>query len=212
MEWILLQGNGTADPVGAVQGFWDDYGTRIKTLSMWAGGILVYGLLVNAFYQIISKRVMFARKERNGEVHVGGPGAGFVYLMVFPLFSFLFFILLSAALIFLGGDDGRATTTVFTLAMAIVLAVRVAAYLSEPTSHDIAKMLPLGLLGVFLVDASLVTDYGPAFARLLEIFDHVKLLGVYLLIVVVVEYLLRSVFLAVRASRRHRGLRPAREA
>jgi hypothetical protein len=200
MDLLLLQGNST-DPIGAVQGFWDDNGDAILTLLKWAIGILVYGLLVNAFYQVISRRVMFAQKDENGQRRVGGPGRGFLYLLMFPLISFLFFLLLSGALMYLG-DAEQDPVLVLTLSMSLVLAVRVAAYFNEPTSHDLAKMLPLGFLGVFLVRANVEASQTviESLRRVMHVFDDMTLVLLYFGIVVIVEYMSRAVFLVVQAS------------
>lgn len=184
----------------ALREFWANNGDAIETLGIYAGGILVYALLVNFFYQIISKRVMFGGTSVDGEVRVGGPLHGFLYLFLFPAFSFAFFLLLSVALIFLGPED-QDSRLIFTLAMAVVLAVRVAAYFSEATSHDVAKMLPLGLLGVVLVTAELA-NFADSVQRLLEMWDHIGLILLYFGVVIVVEYLLRSVYLILHVTRR----------
>ncbi len=187
---------------GAAQSFWQQNGGAIETLGVYAAGILLYALAVNFFYQIISKRVMFGAKETDGQVHVGGPLHGFIYLIFFPLFSFGFFLLLSVALIFLGGDDQTLSLT-FTLAMAVVLAVRISAYFSESTSHDVAKMLPLGLLGVILVQAE-TADIRGSIARLGTIVDFADLVALYFGIVVIVEYLLRTLYLLIKIVRNDR--------
>ncbi len=184
----------------ALQEFWANHGDAIETLTIFGGGILVYALLVNFFYQIISKRVMFGGTSVDGEVRVGGPLHGFLYLIMFPAFSFAFFLLLSVALIFLGPND-QDSRLIFTLAMAVVLAVRVAAYLSEATSHDVAKMLPLGLLGVVLVTAEL-GNFRDSVQRLGEMWDHIGLVALYFGIVVVTEYMLRSVWLIAHVAKR----------
>ncbi len=181
------------------QNFWQQNGGAIETLATYGAGILVYALAVNFFYQIISKRVMFGAREKDGQVSVGGPLHGFLYLIFFPLFSFGFFLLLSVSLIFLGGSDQDLAVT-FTLAMAVVLAVRVSAYFSEATSHDVAKMLPLGLLGVILVRAEFA-DFQASVARLATIADFADLVALYFGIVVIVEYLLRTIYLVLKIIR-----------
>lgn len=188
---MLLQ----VDAAGSVAGFWTRNGDAIESLGIYAGGILGYALIVNTFYQIISKRVMFAGKSVDGELRVGGPGRGFLYLMMFPLVSFAFFLLLSLSLLFLGGEN-QTPAQVITLSFAVVAAVRIAAYFSEATSHDVAKMLPLGLLGVILVQAQF-QSLTESVAQLRSFFDHADLVALYFGVVVVLEYLLRGVYLTV---------------
>ncbi len=195
------------DAIGQATTFWERNGDAVESLGVYAGGILAYALIVNLFYQHISKRVMFAGKTVDGRVRVGGPARGFLYLMLFPLVSFLFFLLLSLSLLFLGGDQ-QTPQQVITLSFAVVAAVRIAAYFSEATSHDVAKMLPLGLLGVILVQAEFqsITE---SVRQLGDFFDHADLVALYFAVVVVLEYVLRSVYLLLHLSRNPRPPRAA---
>ncbi len=192
MQWLQT------DALTTVGTFWERNGEAIESLGIIAGGILVYGLIVNLFYQIISKRVMFAAKTYDGRDHVGGPGRGFVYLMMFPLVSFAYFLVLSFALLFLGGEH-QSPQQVITLSFAVVAAVRTAAYFSEATSHDVAKMLPLGLLGVILVQAEFQSAR-ESVGQLKNFFDHSDLVILYFAIVVVLEYALRSCYMIADLS------------
>ncbi len=238
----------------------------------FAAGIAVYGLLVNLFYQIISKRIMFlgrrgeaieqqadaaleeaeaaaeavkeaaaeakdvladakkgdvtaqqlaeakaavreAREETvaaRAEAHEAVAKAermrmakgwkGWMHLFLFPMVAFAYFLLLSGALLFLAGDQ-RSPQTIFTLAVGIIAAVRVTAYVSEPTSHDLAKMLPLGLLGVFLVDAEIV-GFFTALSRMEAMLDNVEVIASLLVLTVVLEYTLRLVYQTGRRIKR----------
>lgn len=181
------------EPLQEAGSFWDAHGSAIETLAIHSVAILAYALVVNLFYQVISRRVMFGGRKVGGKMRVQGPLRGFATLLLFPLVSFAFFLLLSLALLFMGTDQAPALT--ITLAMAVVLAVRVAAYISEATSHDVAKMLPLGLLGVMLVRAD-VADAAASFRSMAGLVDEPLLIGLYFGVVVVVEYVLRIVWLA----------------
>lgn len=170
--------------------FFDNFGAQLEGLAVLAGGILVYTLIVTMFYQIISHRVMFAREKAPGVYRSGFTGWLF-YITTFPLVSFGFFAMLSLALIFLS-DASQDALPIFTLAMAILAAVRIAAYFNEAASHDLAKLLPLGLLGVFLVRFE-TTSLKTAFEQLLTVADHWQVLAVFFLLIVALEYTLRFV-------------------
>ncbi len=160
-------------------------------------GILTYALVVNAFYQVISRRVMFGKKLADGRRVVGDGTSAFLHLATFPLIGAAYFLLLSAALLFLGGPE-RDALVIFTTSMAILVAVRVGAYISEPASHDLAKMLPLGLLGVFLVQQEFTT-FVDAVEQMLRLVDHAAILAMYFGFVVLMEYGLRIVW-SIRQS------------
>lgn len=164
------------------------FGEEILGLLVLMAGILVYTLIVNEFYQRLSKRVMFAKKDEHGNVRSGFFG-WLSYIFLFPLVSFAFFVLLSLALLFLS-EQGQDPMEVYTLSMAIVAAVRVAAYFSEEASHDLAKLLPLGLLGVFLVRYEF-TGILAAFDQLTQALESLDVLLAYFVVVLVLEYSLR---------------------
>lgn len=164
------------------------FGEEILGLLVLVAGILAYTIIINEFYQRLSKPVMFAKRDEEGRIE-----SGFLswlgYVLLFPLASFAFFVLLSLALLFLS-QEGQDPMEVYTLAMAIVAAVRVASYFSEEASHDLAKLLPLGLLGVFLVryefDGVLA-----AFGHLTQAIENLDVLLAFFVVVLVLEYSLR---------------------
>ncbi len=173
------------------------FGDEILTLLVLMAGILIYTLIVNEFYQRLSKRVMFAKEDEQGRVRSSFWG-WLRYIFLFPVVSFAFFLLLSLALLFLS-DEGQAPLEVYMLSMAILAAVRVAAYFSEAASHDLAKLLPLGLLGVFLVRFEYAGLAATA-KRLLDAVENLDLLIAFFVVVLALEYslrLLRAIFVAL---------------
>lgn len=217
--------------------------------------VLVYALIVNAFYQVISKRRMFAdkadvaaeaeiekamadAKESVAEIKaIAKEGIDdedsraaaiaaaeesrqavktaeaeikrqkvrghllvreFRALVLVPLVGFLFFLLLSANLVFLGAE--RPPLEIFSLSMAILLAVRLAAYINEPTSHDLAKMLPLALLGFYLIQGDF-SGIRAGNEALLELREQWRTIGNFLLLFTLVELVLRASYLVGRATR-----------
>ncbi len=190
-----------ADPLGralgGAEGFWANFGDALEGLALIAFGILGYALVVNAFYQVISRRIMFGRKLRDGRIVLGDGKHAVAYIATFPLISLAYFLLLSMALLFLGGSE-RDPLVIFTTSMAILAAVRIAAYVSEPASHDLAKMLPLGLLGVFLVQQEF-TSFVAALRQMFTIVDHFAVVAVYFGFVVFLEFGLRLAWAIKRA-------------
>jgi hypothetical protein len=158
---------------------------RVEVLLVYAVGILVYSLLVAGFYRVLSRRIMFYSQQRGGRI----VQRTVLYALTFPFVSFGFFLLLSEALLFMS-SPAREPLHVFTVAMAIVLAVRACAYINETTSEDLAKVLPLGLLGVFLITGE-VQSLSASLAKMVEIVDHLETIGAFFAIVVGVEALLR---------------------
>lgn len=185
------------DPSAFVSAF----GGEIVELLVLMGGILAYTLIVNEFYHRLDKRVMFGRRDEQGNVESGFAG-WLSYVLLFPLVSFAFFVLLSLALLFLS-EQGQDPMEIYTLSMAILGAVRVAAYFNEEASHDLAKLLPLGLLGVFLVRFEFV-GLVAAFRQLSQALENLDILLAFFVVILVLEYslrFLRAIVVAIRGEK-----------
>ncbi len=172
--------------------FWATYGDDLAKLGIYAGGIAVYTLAVTWLYVPMGTRLMFAKQL--GDDRVATPGRRWLYVLLFPLVSFAFFLVVACAMLFLSSFSGSTTVLapedILTIAMATVLSIRVLAYLNEKAADELAKVMPLGLLGVVLVTNQLAT-LKESVDNLARLGDHLALIGVYFLIVVGVEFLLR---------------------
>lgn len=177
-------------------GSWfDQNSAALASLGFYAVGIICYTLLVTLLYVPMGHRLMFGRKTREGEDRVVTSGRRTMYVLFFPLVSFSFFLVIAAALCFLAASTNSTLTaeTALTISMAIVLAIRVVAYFNEGAAQELGKIMPLGLLGFVLVTNDFNT-LGSASDTLRLMFDRPDLMGVYFLIVVLVEYLLRAIW------------------
>lgn len=117
-------------------------------------------------------------------------------MLTFPLLSFAFFLVVAGSMFFVGsftGDQRLGPSEVMTIAMAVVLAVRVCAYFSETAAVDLAKTMPLTMLAVVLVTNG-VSDLRESLSNLGAFRDEATLLGLYFFIVVFVEFALRLVY------------------
>src|SRR3989338_6802328 len=120
-------------------------------------GIAVYGVIVWTFYQKISKRDIFESGIRRYERRLDVGQKIFKtflrmveYGLVFPIISFISFVVLATLLFLLAKN--QPVENIFFLAIAVISAARITSYYSEKLSEDISKLLPLALLGVFLVE------------------------------------------------------------
>jgi len=120
-------------------------------------GIAVYGVIVWTFYQKISKRDIFESGIRRYERRLDVRQKIFKtflrmveYGLVFPIISFISFVVLATLLFLLAKN--QPVESIFLLAIAVISAARITSYYSEKLSEDISKLLPLALLGVFLVE------------------------------------------------------------
>lgn len=163
---------------------WRGYEQELQTLLIIGVGVAVYTALVFAFYQTLSKRrpVHFHLSDRPG--WVGRLGKFAESALLFPILSFLYFAVLAVALFVLAKSQG--TVQIMAIAMAVVVGVRVTVYLSEAMSNDLAKLVPLSLLAVLLVDPGYIS-LGQAWGRLLEAVDLTPLLGRYFVAFIALE-------------------------
>lgn len=174
-------------------GILDEYGDDLATMAVYGVAIALYTLAVAILYVPMGTRMMFAR--RFGERRVATPARRLAYVVVFPFLSFLFVLAIAVSMLFMAkfSTDDLSTREVLMLAMAVVLAIRVCAYFSEHAASDLAKVMPLSMLAVVLVNNG-VADLRESLENLKEIDDDPMLLALFFVVVVVVEFVLRLAY------------------
>jgi hypothetical protein len=110
------------------------------------------------------------------------------YLFIFPIYSFIWFLVFSFLLFVL--SKSRSIEDVLFLGIIVVTATRMGAYVSEKLAEDMAKLLPLTLIAIFLMDPKVITleTITSSFPVLLQ---QIPKVAKYLLFIVIVEWLLR---------------------
>ncbi|MBU3897156.1 MAG: hypothetical protein KJ697_04480 [Nanoarchaeota archaeon] len=156
------------------------YESQLITLLAYSIGMVLYAIVIWHFYRNLAKKEIFEKKGIGGYV--------IKYLILFPLVSFLWFLLLSVFLFLLAKN--MSIENVLLASITIVSAVRMAAYYNEDLSKDLAKLIPFVLLGIFIVDPTyfsmeLVIERISTFPLLFPLVLR------YLLFVYVLEILLR---------------------
>lgn len=196
-----------------------NYSQAFEKLGFYSAGIALFTLVVAMLYTPMSHKIMFGRLQRDGETRVATPGRRFAYFLLFPLVSFAFFLVMVASLQFLSSVASASgpsafslgTEDVLTISMAVVLAIRLTAYVNENAAEELGKILPLGLLGVFLVlnpDAT----FSEAMKRGSDLLNYLNLGAVFFLVIVLVEFTLRGFYAAFHMKPKKRpapATRPA---
>ncbi|MBI2649847.1 hypothetical protein HYX04_00875 [Candidatus Woesearchaeota archaeon] len=110
------------------------------------------------------------------------------YLFIFPVYSFIWFLIFSFLLFVL--SKSRPIEDILFLGIIVVAATRIGAYVSEKLAEDMAKLLPLTLIAIFLLDPKAVTLQAitSSFPALLQ---QIPRVAKYLLFIIAVEWLLR---------------------
>jgi hypothetical protein len=118
------------------------------------------------------------------------------YIILFPLTAFVWFVLLTLFLFFMSKTDSIAET--MFISISLVAATRVCAYYDEEISADIAKMIPLALLGVYLAEP---TMFSAAIIeqRLEEMVNIIEDAVPFFWMLIILEVVLRILFLVKRA-------------
>lgn len=164
---------------------------QILPLLIYALIIGIYGIFVLYFYKSISKRNLFKFKVERNSRAAAVTKYLLKYIIIFPLLTFIWFSVLTVIMFFL--SKSQSTSTILLLSMAVIAASRIAAYIREDAAMEIAKILPLAVLGVFLVDPTYFS-LGTTTARIYEIPTLGVLLLNYILFAIILEFGLRLIY------------------
>ena len=167
-------------------------------LILFVFGIFIYSWFIFKFYRFLAKRDIFKFDLRKysessfGALKVLLNGIFYIieYLLILPLVTFFWFIILSGILIFLSKTN---LENVLLIAMALVGSVRIAAYYNEELSKDLAKMLPFALLGIFLIDVSFFS-FQTSLDTLWMLPTMWKQMAYYLVFIILLEFILRILY------------------
>jgi len=168
-----------------------------KPLTLFIIGMVIYSFFIFKFYRFVAKRDIFylnlAAYSNSKWETLEDIIASLLYilehLIIFPLFSFFWFLILSLFLIFLSRD--LPVTTLLTSAMAVVATIRISSYYKEELAVDIAKTLPLTLLGIFLINGLSTFSLDKAIEAIIILPQIWKTILYYLLYIVLIELTLR---------------------
>ncbi|MFH1174837.1 MAG: hypothetical protein V1725_06905 [archaeon] len=166
-------------------------------------GIVLYVFIIFAFYKFMATRDILKLNlvQYNTTEHPLLKNAMHVllyvveYIMIFPILAVLWFFILTCLLLFLVRDQSVAG--VLLVSAAMVAAVRATSYINEEVAQELAKLLPLVLLGVLLIDSSYwsankVYDFLDQLPTLLTTMVY------YVIFIIVIEILMRLAYTAAK--------------
>lgn len=181
--------------------------TQEEILAAWLDllpnllGIVVYLIFIFEFYRFVARRDVFELKLRrysHGPISRGIAAIQNLlrvvfyvleYLLFYPILIIIWYLAFVALLTFLTRD--LPIESLLLIAMAVVSGIRVTAYYSEDLSRDLAKMLPLALLGVVVLEGAVAISFERSFELVLEIRTHWQRILTYLLFLIPLEFVLR---------------------
>ena len=186
----------------------------LRPVTVYILGMAIYCLFVFKFYRFVASRDMFEldlskyqesrfrwlRALLHVIMYIGK------YIILFPVFAFFWFAVLTVILTFLSKD--QSFSDILLMALVTVSTIRVTAYFNEDLSKDLAKILPFAVLALFLIDASFFTVAESA-KVLKQVRDYSENILYYLVFLIAVEFVLRLIMgfamLFIRGGRENAG-------
>ncbi|MDA0769237.1 MAG: hypothetical protein BZY79_01705 [SAR202 cluster bacterium Casp-Chloro-G4] len=170
----------------------------IKPLFLFVMAISLYAIFVFKFYRFLSRRDILQLnldKHNHSRLRFIRRATSFVlycgkFLIVFPILAFFWFLVLTVLLTMMA--KGQGLDGILLVSMAVVGSIRVASYYNEALSTDLAKILPFALLGILLIDSSIVSVSG-SLANLNAALARWETMLYYLVAIVLLEFVLRMV-------------------
>jgi hypothetical protein len=158
--------------------------------------MVVYSIFIFKFYRFIARRNIFELNLAQYNIEtfawlkkiLGAILYLIEYVFLFPVFTFFWFITLTVLLSFMA--KAQTINNILLISIALVSAVRVAAYYNEDLSKDLAKMLPFALLGIFLVDITFFS-VSTSLGIITQIPSMWKIIIYYLIFAIILEFVLR---------------------
>lgn len=168
----------------------------IFPLLTYAFLLAIYTAFVWHFYKSIGKRDLFDLRFDDGHAVKSSVVYVLKYLVSFPVLTFLWFAGLSIVLFLLA--KSQPTDNILLLSMGVVAAARATSYYKQEAAEELAKILPLGVMAIFIVDPTYFS-IDLTLSRFAEVPTLVVLLLNYLFFTVIMEFTLRILFLIKRA-------------
>ena len=170
--------------------------SALRPLALFAAGVALYGILVFHFYRFLARKDILkldlSRHNQSRRPLLRKIISVIFYvlesLMLFPILIFFWFLVM-AGLLFLMNSD-RSIEGILLAAMGVVAAIRVSSYYNATLATDVAKILPLALLGIMLIDSSLI-GLSESTEGIREAAVQWETMIYYLIGVVVLEFALR---------------------
>ena len=120
------------------------------------------------------------------------------YLIVLPFLVIFWFAILSAfAIVLSKSQDAR---QILLITAAIITSTRIIAYIDERLAEDVAKVLPLTLIAIFILESKLV-DYRSVLLKLYSLPTLIDHIFIFLVFIFAVEFFLRTLYAVIQFAR-----------
>jgi hypothetical protein len=173
---------------------WQGLLTESRTLLFFAAGITLYALFIFRYWHFLARRDIFQLKDDEYYNTFAGNKQRLLRLAFYilenlvltPIIVLFWFMVLAGFLAVLSNQAGLGI--VLLVSAAFVASVRIVSYFSEEDAQDLAKLIPLTLLAVFIADLSLVSNKWVMFN---DMYLMVQTSVYYVITVTAIEYAMR---------------------
>jgi hypothetical protein len=170
--------------------------------------VVIYSILIWHFYRFIAKKNVFninLRKYNRSNHPTIQKFFGVLlylleYLVILPFLVFLWFSVFTLILVFLTNEPNL--QILLMVSATIIVAIRMVAYYKADLAKDLAKFLPFTLLGVFLIQfiQAEAFSFQGVLVNLANIPEFLSLIWVYLLFIIIIEFILRFLEIVFRLT------------
>jgi hypothetical protein len=172
----------------------------LQPLVLFIAGLAFYAIIVYNLYKLVATRDIFKLNLRKYNTAENPSINKFFaillytveYILFFPLFLMLWFIIFSA--IFIALSNMNDIGSILIISMSMISAIRIASYYKQDLARDIAKLIPFALLAVFLIDGASAFSWEQSWYLIISISSMLDTLIYYFIFVFILELTLRVIY------------------
>jgi hypothetical protein len=161
---------------------------HIKPLALLTIGIVIYAVLIFKFYKYLARRdLVKLHLDTNRHVAL----KIFLYLLnqivIVPALIFFWFLVMACVLLLLSNNNAA---QIMLVSMAAVAAIRIVSYYNQSLAEDLAKLLPLTLVAVFIMELDF-SSLATKLETIKQMLSYLDKLVFYLVFAVIIELIMR---------------------
>jgi hypothetical protein len=162
--------------------------SMLKPLALITAIIFLYGFLIFKFYKYLARRDLVKLKlDSNSHISL----RIFLYILnqivVVPALIFFWFLVMACVLLFMSNSSAA---YIMLVSMATIAAIRITSYYRQDLSEELAKLLPLTLFVIFIIEIEFTSLLGKI-EVVRDMLGMLDKLVFYLLFAVLIELILR---------------------
>ena len=168
--------------------------------------IAIYAIFIWKFYQFLASREII-QLNLNQYNHSQNPGLEkflavvlftVEYVIILPFLVLFWFVIFSLFLLLL--SKNQSAHQILLIAAAIIASTRIAAYISEDLSKDIAKIFPFTVLALFVLEPNFF-NIESMFSKVNQIPGLFNNILIFIVFIFSVEFILRGIYSVVQLMR-----------